>query len=105
MAELIKKLNVEKPMIEVEVKSIELAENDMEELGFYWSLGASIGNKRSGSEWKISKGSNTKGEGMLKMLDAALSGVDSKLISGLNIFPDLFGSFKLSASIRLSTLL
>ncbi len=96
MAELIKKLNVERPMVEVEVKSIELAESDMEELGFHWSLGASVGNKRSGSEWKLYKGSNTKdnGEGMLKMLDAALSGVDSRLISGLNIFPDLFGSFK-----------
>ena len=34
MESLLKDLNVEAPMIEVEVKSIELAEDDMEELGF-----------------------------------------------------------------------
>ncbi len=94
MKELMEKLNVEDPLIEVEVKSIELAESDMEELGFHWSLG-DVSKTSSGSKWSAGKGENTKSGGMLKMLDSALTGVaDANLISNLNIFPDLFGSFK-----------
>jgi len=92
MESLLKDLNVEAPMIEVEVKSIELAEDDMEELGFNWAIGSMNNGNVS-----IYKGANTSsaGEGaMLKMLDNVLSGVDSRLISNLNIFPDIFGSFK-----------
>jgi general secretion pathway protein D len=79
-------------MIEVEVKSIELSESDMEELGFNWALSGIEGDK-----WSVYKGENTSSTGekpMLKMLDSLLSGVDSQLIGNLNIFPDLFGSFK-----------
>ena len=92
MREQLKALNVESPMIEVEVKSIELTENDMEELGFTWALGVIKNNKVT-----VEKGSNTSvtGEGaVLKMLDGLLSGVDSRIVSNLNIFPDIFGSFK-----------
>ena len=92
IAEQLKALNVENPMIEVEVKSIELTENDMEELGFTWALGVIKNNKVT-----VQKGSNTSvdGEGaVLKMLDGLLSGVDSRIVSNLNIFPDIFGSFK-----------
>ncbi|MBE6356295.1 MAG: hypothetical protein E7058_04180 [Lentisphaerae bacterium] len=92
MQEILKGLNVEAPMIEVEVKSIELTENDMEELGFTWALGVIKNNKVT-----VQKGSNTSvdGEGaVLKMLDGLLSGVDSRIVSNLNIFPDIFGSFK-----------
>lgn len=90
MESVLKIINSESDMIEVEVKSIEIAESDMEELGFNWSIGTISNNN-----WKLKKGDNTAGDGaMLKMLDGLLSGVDSRLISNLNIFPDLFGSFK-----------
>ena len=97
------KLNVEKPMIEVEVKSIELSEGDMEELGFYWTLG-----EFGKGNWKVYKGEKTKYDGskaMMKMLDGMLSGLDSKLVDNLNLFPDLFGSWKplgLDESINIS---
>ena len=93
MKELLDRLNVESPMVEVEVKSIELAETDMEELGFNWALEA-MTDRIGGSKWSLEKGANTKEGGMLRMLDGLLSGVDSRIISNLNIFPDMFGSFK-----------
>lgn len=92
MESILKRINSESDMIEVEVKSIEIAESDMEELGFNWSIGTI-----SKGKWKLGKGENTSstGEGaMLKMLDGLLSGVDSRLVSNLNFFPDIFGSFK-----------
>ncbi|MBE6388674.1 MAG: hypothetical protein E7043_00700 [Lentisphaerae bacterium] len=93
MKELLDRLNVESPMVEVEVKSIELAETDMEELGFNWALEA-MTDRTGGSRWSLEKGANTTEGGMLRMLDGLLSGVDSRVISNLNIFPDIFGSFK-----------
>ncbi|MBE6365957.1 MAG: hypothetical protein E7053_09480 [Lentisphaerae bacterium] len=92
MLDILARINVEAPMIEIEVKAIELSENDMEELGFNWALSA-VSNRTASSQWSLGKGSNTKEGGALRMLDSMLSGGTS-LISGLNIFPDLFGSFK-----------
>ncbi|MBQ9787640.1 MAG: hypothetical protein IJW33_05680 [Lentisphaeria bacterium] len=93
MEELLERINIQSDMIEVEVKSIELAENDMEELGFNWALGG-FGENGSSKSWMFGKGENTSGGGTLNMLNGLLSGVDSRLISNLNLFPDLFGSFK-----------
>ena len=93
--ELYEKVNVQSHMIEVEVKSIELSEQDMEELGFNWALsGIGKGDNDSSKQWMFAKGENTSEGGALNMLNGLLSGVDSRLISNLNIFPDLFGSFK-----------
>ena len=39
LANLLQELNEDKPMVQIEVKSIELTETDMEELGFNWALG------------------------------------------------------------------
>ncbi len=39
LADLLQELNEDKPMVQIEVKSIELTETDMEELGFNWALG------------------------------------------------------------------
>ena len=93
MEALLKKINIQDDMIEVEVKSIELSENDMEELGFNWAMGM-LGEDEDGRQWRFGKGANTSSGGTLNMLNGLLSGVDSRFISNLNIFPDLFGSFK-----------
>ncbi|MBE6358427.1 MAG: hypothetical protein E7057_04175 [Lentisphaerae bacterium] len=96
LADLLKRWNVEDPLIEVEIKSIELYESDMEELGFNWALSSEVGNRdQAGRYWAVAPGSNTEsdGSGTLKLLDGALSGVDSGFIKNLNIFPDLFGSW------------
>ena len=93
METLLKKINIQDDMIEVEVKSIELSENDMEELGFNWAMGM-LGEDENGRQWRFGKGANTTSGNTLGMLGNMLSGVNSNLISNLNIFPDLFGSFK-----------
>jgi type II secretory pathway component GspD/PulD (secretin) len=93
MVDLLARINVNDPLIEVEVKSIELSENDMEELGFNWAL-SGIGESGTSKQWMFGKGENTNPGGSLSMLNGLLSGIDSRLISNLNIFPDVFGSWK-----------
>lgn len=99
---LLRELNEDKPMVQIEVKSIELNENDMEELGFNWAL-SELSNKKLDSKGYytgsgIYTGDNTRYSNgsakALSMLSNMLSGVDSRMISNLNIFPDLLGSFK-----------
>ncbi|MCI5778489.1 MAG: hypothetical protein MR051_01495 [Lentisphaeria bacterium] len=104
LAEILQELNEDKPMVQVEVKSIELQESDMEELGFNWSLNTihdfGYDSKGNRTGWLAGPGSNTNysesaGQAaMLSMLGNALSGVDSRLIQNLNIFPDIIGSMK-----------
>lgn len=104
LAEILQELNEDKPMVQVEVKSIELSESDMEELGFNWSLNTlhnfSYDSKGNRTGWQAGPGSNTdyntsSGQAAaLTMLGNALSGVDSRLIQNLNIFPDIIGSMK-----------
>ena len=65
----------------------------MEELGFNWAMGM-LGEDENGRQWRFGKGANTSSGNTLGMLGNMLSGVNSNLISNLNIFPDLFGSFK-----------
>ena len=105
---ILQELNVDKPMVQVEVKSVELTEVDMEELGFNWSLGVlyDVGTDTKGKRtgWHAGPGSNTQynaDEGqaaLLSMLgdslNKAASGVDSRIIDRLNIFPDILGSVK-----------
>jgi len=100
---LMRELNENKPMVQIEVKSIELSENDMEELGFNWALGTlsntDLDSKGYYTHRGVATGSNTTYDSAsgttkaLSMLSNMLSGVDSRLISNLNIFPDLLGSF------------
>ena len=100
MTDILQELNVNKPMVQVEVKSIELTDEDLEELGFNWSLGA-IGKIKENSLWAAGQGANTdytaSGEAkVMSMLGNMLStdGTTPHLISGLNLFPDIFGSTK-----------
>jgi general secretion pathway protein D len=107
MADVLQELNVAKPMVQVEVKSIELTDEDLEELGFNWALNTlsrvkGKTNRVGGNQgWQLGPGNNTDytddGEAkVMSMLNSMLSSGNTTphLIKGLNIFPDLFGSTK-----------
>lgn len=104
------------PLIMVEIKSIEVAENDYQELGFDWSIGngglsgtdtyfgsnmtmASDGStSRPDSKsigWLIGQGVNTVANGIVKTIRGDTSendGTLSSIVNNWNIFPSLFGS-------------
>lgn len=108
MADVLQELNVDKPMVQIEVKSIEVTEEDMEALGFNWAFYSTkdgmeyngVGTNDNG--WFLNQGWNTNhnpsnGEAhVLSMLNDLLStsGGKSPNLIGLNLFPDIFGSSK-----------
>ena len=97
--ELIRQLDaIEKPLIMIEIKAIEVTEQDMQELGFDWSLSNNIGKNMSGTGeltsgarqgWVFGQGVNMTS---VTRSGADVTGVDGKVIDGWNIFPALFGS-------------
>ena len=93
MDRLIRQLNTVSEMVQIELKSIEISESDMEELGFNWSLGT-IGDSTGGGSWEFGQGANTVVGKALDQLSSSVTGNASTLVSGLSIFPDLFGSIK-----------
>ncbi len=93
MDRLIRQLNTVSEMVQIELKSIEISESDMEELGFNWSLGT-IGDSTGGGSWEFGQGANTVVGQALDQLSSSVTGNASTLVSGLSIFPDLFGSIK-----------
>lgn len=110
IAQLIREQNeLQAPLILVEVKCIEISDNDMEELGFDWSLGDSNLNNNMDNEgslinpnkggWMFGPGNSTRkneqGErgSMNPIRTGFMDGSSSVgLINNLNIFPMLFGS-------------
>ena len=110
ISQLIREQNaLQAPLILVELKCIEIGENEMEELGFDWSLGDRNLNsnmKNSGEVINANKGgwmlgpgdgtrANEKGErGAVNPIRTGLADGSSSLplINNLNIFPMLFGS-------------
>ena len=110
ISQLIREQNeLQAPLILVEVKCIEISDNDMEELGFDWSLGdtnlnnnmtneGSVINPNKGG-WMFGPGNSTRktdqGErgSMNPIRTGFMDGSSSVgLINNLNIFPMLFGS-------------
>ena len=109
ISQLIREQNaLQAPLILVEIKCIEISDNDMEELGFDWSLGDNLnkgmdnnGNLKAGADkgWMFGPGSNyrvnDKGErgSMNPIRTGFMDGSSSvPFINNLNIFPMLFGS-------------
>ena len=90
MADILAKLNTSKKLIQIELKSIELSEEDYEDLGFEWSLTPSQVNKEHVS---VGQGDYAALSGPVHFLGNAL-GRTGSLVSGLNLFPDIFGSWK-----------
>ena len=110
ISQLIRDQNaLQAPLILVEIKCIEISDNDMEELGFDWSLGETSLNKNMNNDgtlkdsskggWMLGPGidtrKNEKGErgAMNPIRTGFMDGSSSvPLINNLNIFPMLFGS-------------
>ena len=112
ISSLIREQNAnEAPLVMVEVKSIEISDTDMEELGFDWSLGdaGNLNHNMNGSGnlidpknggWMLGPGSNVKGDpvsgnrGSMNPIRTGFTdgSTSSALINKLNIFPMLFGS-------------
>lgn len=94
MSDTLAKLNTTKQLIQIELKSIELSEEDCEDLGFEWSISSSSTHTHN------SAGSTTVGQGDYAVLGGPVSflgnavGRTGSLLNGLNLFPDLFGSWK-----------
>ena len=94
-------------MVMIEIRALEINENDAQELGFNWNLGmlgynmdnsGKLGTKGA-TGWAFGKGSNTTNgsndSNALSMIRgaAAITGVsNSAVVKDWNIFPSLFGS-------------
>ncbi|MBQ6352980.1 MAG: hypothetical protein IJJ28_06925, partial [Lentisphaeria bacterium] len=97
----------EEKMVMIEIRALEINENDAQELGFNWNLGmlgynmdnsGNLGTKGA-TGWAFGKGSNTTNGSndstALSMIRgaAAITGVsNSAVVKDWNIFPSLFGS-------------
>ena len=109
ISQLIREQNaLQAPLILVEVKCIEISDNDMEELGFDWALGDNLnknmyndGTVKDSSKngWMFGPGSNyrTNDRGERGSMNPIRTGFmdgssSTALINNLNIFPMLFGS-------------
>ena len=110
ISQLLREQNeLQAPLILVEIKCIEISDNDMEELGFDWSLGDSNLNSNMDNEgivinpnkggWMFGPGNSTRksdqGErgSMNPIRTGFMDGSSSTgIINNLNIFPMLFGS-------------
>ena len=106
--ELLRQLDVQSErMVMIEIRALEISENDNQELGFNWNLNmlgynmdssGNIGSKGS-TGWAFVPGSNTTNgssdDGALSMIRsaAAITGLsNTAVVKDLNIFPALFGS-------------
>ena len=94
MSELLRQMNTPRPMVKIELKTIEISENDMEELGFQWSLGTIGRSNGHDSSWEAGQGTNTKIGRAMNAIGSSLTGVGATLVDNLNLFPDIFGSIK-----------
>lgn len=92
MSDTLAKLNTTKQLIQIELKSIELAEEDCEDLGFEWSI-TPTEISHNGGKTTVGQGEFAALGGPVHFLGNAL-GRTGSLVSGLNLFPDLFGSWK-----------
>ena len=95
--ELIRQLDaIEKPLIMVEIKGIEVSEEDLQELGFDWSMSAigSVKTDASGnmvSGWLFGQGGGQSNPAT-RTVREGITGVNTALIDGWNFFPSLFGN-------------
>lgn len=103
----------EEKMVMIEIRAMEISENDSQELGFNWNLNmlgynmdgnGNIGTKGS-TGWLFRQGENTTNgsndSGALSMIRgvAAVTGLsNTAVVKDLNIFPALFGSRNLFGS-------
>ncbi len=101
---LINQYDMLSKLIMVEIKVIEITESDLQELGFHWSLNMLGSNMNSDGNlidstkngWGLGQGANTSSvansTAMLQSIREGVTGVNSTVVSDLNIIPMLFGS-------------
>jgi type II secretory pathway component GspD/PulD (secretin) len=84
-------------MILVEIRCIEVSENDFQELGFDWSINSD--NRRIGghsgkkNEWSLDQVSPLSSNQLIRPLEQVIANVSNgTLINQLDIFPALFGT-------------
>ena len=92
MREALSHLNRGTVMVQIELKSIELAEEDEEDLGFEWGLTPTQITKDNG-RFTLGQGANTALNEPLNFLGQTL-GATGNIINNLSIFPNIFGSWQ-----------
>ena len=98
MEKLILQLDaIESPMILVEIRCIEVSENDFQELGFDWSINSGnrniAGHSNSNGSWGVDQIDRTSPNQMIRSLEKVIANVGSgNLINQLDIFPALSGT-------------
>ncbi len=92
--ELIRQLDaIEKPLVMVEIKALEISEVDLQELGFEWSMDAIGKTKSDGSGWSFGMGvSQSDSSNALSVIREGITEVNSTIVSNWNFFPSLFGN-------------
>jgi len=94
MDELLRQLDaIKTPLVMVEVKAIEVAETDMQELGFNWTMGELTSTSSNQHMWAFEQGPDS-----LPVTRTNDWGVDGGIIKNLNVFPMLFGEQKVFGS-------
>lgn len=94
MDELLRQLDaIKTPLVMVEVKAIEVAETDMQELGFNWTMGELTSTSSNEHMWMFEQGPDS-----LPVTRSNDWGVDAGIIKNLNVFPMLFGEQKVFGS-------
>ena len=104
MEELLRQLaTIEKPLVLIEIRTLTISEQDIQELGFDWSLDR-LGTNNMNSSGELTDGSTgwTAGQGISTVVGGALAmlrgGQDvtgmgnTAVVNSFNIFPALFGS-------------
>ena len=92
MQRSLKLLDRGQDLVQIELKSIELSEEDQEDLGFEWSLDPTSISMKDGRV-SVGQGAYTSLNSPLNFLGKTL-GATGSLVNDLNLFPDLFGSWK-----------
>lgn len=119
MEDLLRQLDIETPMVMVEVKFIELTDDDTKELGFDWYFSAYDGADPNNADWTISGGGNADSSGnqTTTLLRHYASNSNNsqeagnrnyKLVNDLKIFPNfgegLFGDNTVNLSLTVNAL-
>ncbi|MEI3001185.1 MAG: hypothetical protein V8T86_09855 [Victivallis sp.] len=103
--ELLRQLDgIQTPLVMVEIKAIEIAETDMQELGFDWTMDVVSRNMEYNSltgNLELASGANKGwafGQGSSRLpnmrggtSEDSLWNVNTKVVNNLNIFPAIFG--------------
>ena len=81
---------LDKPLVMIELKSLEISDGDLQELGFEWTFNGL--RESAGNTWSFGMGQYAKPGQSLAPQRQSITGVDAEIVNNLNIFPVLFGT-------------